>query len=271
MRRLVVALGVIALASDALAADYEMPTLRGSSPFVPGSPTFTPWTGFYAGGQAGYAISKMKFSRVTPYDPIDPFLEPLVPPSFWAVFGQQDTAGAASYGAFVGYNTQWDDVVLGVEANYNHTSLFGSSSVTRGFLNQTLPAGGTDSYDGTMVATASMKITDYGTLRGRAGWVYDNVLAYAMVGLAVGWGQTSRAVTVFGTPAPASPGGTPFVISEGANSSHVLWGYSAGVGLDVLLTPTVFLRGEYEFVQFFTVSTVKANVQAVRGGVGFKF
>ena len=68
MRRLVVALALVGLVSEASAADYEipgLPTLRGSSPFVPAPPTFTCWSGFYAGGQVGYGDAHVEFSRST--------------------------------------------------------------------------------------------------------------------------------------------------------------------------------------------------------------
>ena len=35
----------------------------------------------------------------------------------------KSVTGGASYGGFIGYNWQWDDVVLGAELNYNHMSL----------------------------------------------------------------------------------------------------------------------------------------------------
>src|SRR5262245_29573803 len=130
MRRLVVALGLITLASTALAADYELPTLRGSSPYEPVVPVYTRWTGFYAGGQVGYSAAHTDFSQVpaslTAFDPLVPFTAPFGAVSAWATMGT-NTSSAASYGAFVGYNTQWDEVVLGFEVNYNHTSLSTSS------------------------------------------------------------------------------------------------------------------------------------------------
>jgi hypothetical protein len=48
---------ILAMASPALAADYDLPILRGSSqPAAPvvsvGPATFTRWSGFYFGGKA---------------------------------------------------------------------------------------------------------------------------------------------------------------------------------------------------------------------------
>src|SRR5439155_3255994 len=123
-------------------------------------------------------------------------------------------------------------------------------------------------YNGTIVATTSMKVLDYATLRGRAGWAFGNWLPYATFGLAVGRGETSRVTSVFGTPTGA---GTAFVSTDTIHTSPTLWGHSAGVGVDVLLTPAAFLRAEYEFVRFFTVSTIRTNVSTARVGAGIRF
>ena len=272
MRRLVVAVALMGFATGAWAADYEtdFPTLRGTSPYIPVPPRHTNWSGFYGGGQAGFGISGMDLGRTTVYGPTDPFLSPLPNASTWALFGT-DHPKAGSFGAFAGYLGQWDDVVLGFELNYNRTRLLGSSSATRSFAATALPSGSPNTYDGTIAATSSLKITDYGTFRFRGGWAYENFLPYAMVGVAVGWAQTNRSVTVTGTPSSGSPGGAPFVITNTAETVPILWGYSAGIGTDFLVMSNVFLRAEYEFVQFLTVSNAKANVNAVRGGLGFKF
>jgi outer membrane immunogenic protein len=278
MRRLVAAIALIAFgtggwATGAWAADYEpsdFPTLRGSTPYVPAVPTYTRWNGLYAGGQAGFGVSGMDLGRVTAYGPTDPFLTPLGLASAWALFGT-DHPKAGNFGAFVGYVSQWDDIVLGVELNYNRTRLLGSSSALRSFTGVALPSGSPNTYDGTILATSSVKITDYGTVRLRGGWAYENFLPYAMVGLAVGWAQTTRSATVSGTPSSGSPGGAPFVTTNSTEGLPILWGYSAGIGTDILVTSNVFLRAEYEFVQFLTASNVRANVNAVRGGLGLRF
>ena len=278
MRRLFIALALTGLASAAAAADFELPDapiLRGSSPviqtpYVPAPPTFTRWTGFYAGGQAGVGLSHVDLSREVAWGPTSPFVAPLGLASAWAEFGK-DSSQRAVYGGFIGYNTQWEEIILGFELNYNHGSVSGASMATRSFSSVVLPAGGANIYDATVLATASMKIADYGTLRFRAGWAYENFLPYAMIGLAAGQGQTTRVTTTSGTPTPSSPGGAAFVLTDSASTAPILWGYSAGVGLDVLLSSTVFLRAEYEFIQFFNAPNLRPSVGAIRAGAGFRF
>ncbi len=123
--------------TGAWAADYEpsdFPTLRGSNPYIPATPRHTNWGGFYAGGQAGYSASYMDFAKagrsINAFDPNVSFTAPFGSVSSWASLGT-DTGKAPTYGAFVGYNWQFDDLILGFEANYNHTSLFGTASATR--------------------------------------------------------------------------------------------------------------------------------------------
>jgi len=42
-------------------------------------------------------------------------------------------------------------------------------------------------------------------------------------------------------------------------------------GLDVALTRNVFLRAEYEYVQFAPIANLVVDVNSVRGGLGVKF
>ena len=49
------------------------------------------------------------------------------------------------------------------------------------------------------------------------------------------------------------------------------YGYTAGLGLDVIVLPNVFLRAEWEYVQFFPVQDVKIHLNTARVGVGIKF
>ena len=56
----------------------------------------------------------------------------------------------SGYGGFAGYNSQWEDVVLGVEANYLHGKFGGSQTASMATF-FSLPSGSTNSatYQGT--------------------------------------------------------------------------------------------------------------------------
>jgi len=280
MRRLIVAVALIGFATGALAADYEtdFPTLRGSTPFIPAPPRHTNWEGAYGGGQVGYSASLMDFSKagsgITAFDPNNTFTAPFGSVASWVNLGT-DNAKGATYGAFIGYNWQFDELIIGFEANYNHTNLLGSATGTRCYdavITSCLAAitlGDGNTYNAVVTAVAAMRVTDYGTARLRAGWVNDNWLPYAMIGLAVGRVEISRYATATGTPTGA---GTAFTRTEGTVDSPMLaWGYSAGVGADFLLFPNVFVRAEYEFVKFFLVSDFRSQIHSGRLGLGYKF
>jgi outer membrane immunogenic protein len=287
MRRLVaiasIAFATGAFATGGWAADYEpsdFPTLRGSTPYVPAPTRHVNWGGFYGGGQVGYGASYMDFSKVgiAAFDPNVTFTAPFGSVSSWTSLGN-DTGKAPTYGAFIGYNWQYDDLIVGFEANYSHTNLFGSASATRCYntpaafgCGAAITLGDGNAYNATVTATASMRITDYGTARLRAGWVADNVLPYAMIGLAVGRAEISRYATATGTPVNPPGTGTPFTRTEGTfNSSMLMWGYSAGLGADWLIYRDVFVRAEYEFVQFLLVSDFRSQIHNGRLGLGVKF
>src|SRR3954451_166207 len=128
MRRLFVALALFGLVFDANAGEYEipdLPTLRGSSPFVPAPPTFPRWSGFYAGAQVGFGDSHMDFSGATKqlyaFMLRELALENEQHPSQWKVLGAKDSTHS-SLGGFVGFNSQWDDVVVGIDVHYDKTS-----------------------------------------------------------------------------------------------------------------------------------------------------
>jgi outer membrane immunogenic protein len=111
-----------------------------------------------------------------------------------------------------------------------------------------------------------LDLTDYGTARGRAGYVIGNFLPYGFLGMAVGRAsytlvqQTSNNVT------------QTFLFTNGAGQTNaLLWGYTVGAGLDWALTPNILVRGEFEFVQFAPISNIAVSVASGRVGAGFKF
>src|SRR5262245_23952277 len=62
MRRWLAALWLIALVSTTAAEEFELPALRGSSPYVPAPPVYTRWGGFYGGGDVGFTPATMEFN-----------------------------------------------------------------------------------------------------------------------------------------------------------------------------------------------------------------
>jgi opacity protein-like surface antigen len=284
MRRLLIALGLIGLigiASDAVAAEFELPTLRGSdafipAPYEPGPPTFFRWSGFYAGGQLGFGNMHGNFSGSTgdlvAYALRNTTLQDQFRPSDWPVLGSTDTTGG-SFGGFVGYNLQLDEVILGLEANYSRTSI--AADAPNSPIDRVVTTSDPATYDLAISGAGNATIHDVGTLRARVGYVAGNLLPYAMGGLAVGRGDFFRSVTMAGTvtvPANPNPITSPFLVtaSELKNSAY-MFGWSVGGGLDAMIMPHVFVRGEVEYVHFQPVMTITTSLVTARVGGGIKF
>jgi outer membrane immunogenic protein len=273
---LLILLLILGMASPALAADYDLPILRGSSqPPAPvvsvGPATFTRWSGFYVGGDVSLGSAYSDFSKATVplvHNSLQfTTVESTDHPSSFQVLGN-GSAVAAGGGAFLGYNTQWQDLVLGVEATYTHTNLNTNASSVSGGVARFF----TDTSTGVGVAAnGNLDLTDFGTARGRAGYVVGNLLPYGFIGMAVG--RASYSVNTSTLVQQTSNGVTQnfiFTNSAGQNNA-LLWGYTVGAGLDWALTPNIFVRGEFEFVQFAPISSISVSVASGRVGAGFKF
>jgi opacity protein-like surface antigen len=276
MRRLILAVAMAGAVQAAQAADMpDFPPLRGG--LSEGlSRTVTIWQGYYVGGQAGYGSTDMNFanahSGITARILANTAIESGMGVSQWPLALGKTSQRNSAFGAFAGYNAQWEDVVLGVEASYMHGSFAGSSSATMSRVSGS--ALGDGNYHAvSATSSSSMDITDMGTLRVRAGYAYENFLPYMFGGVALGNANIVRSVTVFdqwGTTPALARAATPAVVTGSeAQHNHLLYGYSAGVGVDMMLWGGLFARAEYEYVRF--TGAVDTSVNTVRGGLGYKF
>ena len=113
------------------------------------------------------------------------------------------TPRGAAGGAQAGYNWQTGQVVFGGEADIQ----------------------GADAQD----TFAPYKFSNpwFGTVRGRGGYAFDNLLVYATAGLAYGGGRLQIA---------------------GLSESRTHVGWTAGGGIEVGLTPSWSAKGEYLFI-----------------------
>jgi outer membrane immunogenic protein len=291
-----IALWAVMLSSSAFGADYSTPrplsdySLRGSEVPVSRAPVFPRWDGFYFGGQIGRSFGSADFSKASSsqisYILANTELENLV--SDWTTLPKGSSA-TQSYGGFIGYNFQWGEVITGVELNYNHMAFKNGAADSVGPIQvpgANLPDGSTVLYNVTVASSASVAITDIMTARARAGWTYDRLMPYGFAGLAVGRADVFRSSSVTGTKstqAPADPvtGITPPPIVGALNlprnpqtqaqNGLIAFGFSAGLGLEVGLLPNVFLRAEWEFVQFPNISDMRVSVNSVHAAVGLKF
>src|SRR5215831_1424722 len=196
MRGVVVAAAMLAAVSGAQAADMpDLPYLRGS--FTDGLTMVNAnWQGVYFGGQADWGSvtsnvpgglnSDMQATFIAPNSGVGYQFRPL---------GQAHSLNSG-LGAFVGYNSQWDDVIVGIEANYIHDGFRAGTNSTGVQFD---PANNL-----TVLSIASssavVRLSDFGSLRLRGGYVIGCFLPYLFFGAGLGGETIDRAVVV--TPAP---------------------------------------------------------------------
>jgi outer membrane immunogenic protein len=280
MRRLVLTAVMFAAVSGAQAADMpDLPALRGA--FTDGlSSSKTNWQGFYIGAQGGYGASDENFNGATS-NMIGPLIDHNVIQDMgvaqWNLGLGKTTHQSSGWGAFAGYNSQWDDIVIGIEASYLHGSFGGSTSASQGPLVGPLSDGFYHAVQAT--SAASISISDMATFRGRAAYSFGSFLPYVFGGLALGNADISRGVTIEDHFAPtfnqavASCATTPpfcaTLASTQVQHNHLIYGYTGGLGVDVNLIGGLFLRAEYEYVRF--TSAIDTNINTVRAGLGYKF
>ncbi len=282
MRRLICGLLLAGVASPVVAADLDLSWLRGSSSFPADPPTYARWSGLYGGGQIGEDFRGVDFSNsgtgmISDIAGQDANFAG-IPLNSFTQLSKLNTAGP-SFGGFIGYNYQIDDVVAGIEFNFSRSAVQARASDTasRGYWVTPGGAGGPEATTYTVTNAGTATVNDYGTIRARFGWAYGNFLPYAFGGMSVAQIDTSRSVNVnyHSTTCPLAPlvcipiGGN---YTE-ASGSHGKWvaGFDAGVGLDYAVTRNVFLRGELEYIQLGNPNSIKINNATARVGAGLKF
>lgn len=266
-------------ASQAAAQD----TLRGS--YVT-SPQYYQWDGFYGGAQLGYSNVDAKFGSAT--QPLTDYILRnsviLDNVSGWTTLPNGSTNGN-SYGGFIGYNWQWDDIVIGVEANYSRMSLSksASDSLGRSFIDNdgALP-GYNYNYSVSVAGSSTVKLTDLATFRARAGWAVGSLLPYGFIGFAVGRADVTTNASVSGSldavcdgsVTPCTNFGGPLSLTGPQSTSRkgiFTYGGSVGLGFDWALSQNLFVRGEWELVQLQEIEGINLRINTARAAVGVKF
>jgi opacity protein-like surface antigen len=234
------------------------------------------WDGVNFGVQLGAANMTTDFGNSTgslvAYILRNTIVEAEYSPSSWTTLPKTTTTGR-SYGAFLGYSAQWDQLVLGVDLAYNRASNMEASatdsmsrqfSTSDGFYNHV-----------TVNASSSAKLIDYGTFRGRAGYAIGQFLPYALVGVAVGrFNYASTANVISSGTDVSGGGGSPYSTNDtqtNAKNNAFTAGAVAGLGLDMAIMPNVFLRAEFEYIAFAPINGIRNEVKTGRIGVGVRF
>jgi outer membrane immunogenic protein len=260
----------------ARAADMSDDDILRGSFFADPAPGYVRWDGLQAGVTAGYSNMNADFgnssSGQVAYILRNTTIENEMHPSDWTTL-PSDTTNSSQFGAFIGYNVQWDQLVVGFDLGYNRMasaeasasdSLSRQFSTSDGFNNQV-----------TVSAQSSIKLIDYATWRARAGYAFGQFLPYAVVGAAVGRFNYSTTSTVHASGQDVSGGGgQPFdntnTLTDSKNNAYAA-GFVAGLGVDVAVLPSVFLRAEWEYVAFSPVNGIRATLNTGRVGAGLRF
>jgi outer membrane immunogenic protein len=151
------------------------------------------FAGFYLGGDVGYAIAN---TNATFFDASGDTI-------------QSNDHRGATYGVLGGYNFQRCNLVVGIEADWSWVD------------------GDASNHIGEDVVKA--RLTDFGSVRGRAGVVASDALFYATAGWAWANGKFTFSDPVFG--------GRHFNIEEN--------GIVFGGGVEFALRSSILLRAEY--------------------------
>jgi outer membrane immunogenic protein len=245
-----------ASAADLLKAPAPMPLMVSS------------WTGWYIGATAGYGWSNQGIDEHVTSTFCNTALGGCAPNQFSNALAaaipphlSTNPKGFIGGGEF-GYNQQLGQFVLGVEADFSGADIKGSD-VRAGAA---VPAG----FPGNVVAAAAaadQKLDFFATLRGRLGFlVTPTVLAYGTAGFAFGHVSVNTALAeAVGGPCFC---GAPAAVA--ASSSAYLPGWTAGGGLEWMITPQWSLKGEYLYYDLGTLSTTLPTLTQTNGaGVAF--
>ena len=233
MKRFALTLSILALfAALAYAGPEPLPSGKEMKAVAPAPPVCPTWTGFYIGGFGGYKFAATNinldlfgnWNGPSPADPFDKeFIEPRVP-------NDLDASGAEA-GGLIGYNFQWNNLVLGLEGSGGYLWLRNSDN-TGTF---TVPATG-DVYN---VAT-SFKTHYLATIGPRIGYSFCRWLPYVTGGVAIGDIDFDQEITQFFRGS--------VLFREGGDTSDTRVGWMVGGGLEYALTDHWHLRGQYQYV-----------------------
>jgi outer membrane immunogenic protein len=214
MKRIVLA----ALCATALVSTADAADLAARAPMYTKAPAAQvyDWTGFYIGGNVGYAHNHMSASDET--------LTQGGVATQPAVGGSSDGNGFTG-GGQIGYNYQLGQTVLGVEGDFNYIGAKDSTTFN--------PAGGPIS------ETSTFKSDWFATIRGRVGYTFGAFMPYLTGGVA--FMHTTANVTL-------SAAGVP--LGFNASDDHVAVGYAVGAGLEYAIDKNWSIRGEYLHMGF---------------------
>lgn len=261
--------GQIAIAAD-------LPARRAPLPYEPPIPVFT-WTGFYVGANAGYIFDAGQASRIAGENGLEVNIADGVRPGYGHLLSNGFIGGGQ-----IGYNYQLGNlpmfgngfgarsgsVVVGIEADASYTHDSRSAD-----------------YFSDRLSTFSSRTDFIGTVRGRLGYAFGNVLVYGTGGFA--YGNVASTATFFG------PAGN---LTYAGAANQIRTGYAYGGGVEYAIPTASFLNPFHasavtvkaEFIRYelgpYNLrigntngqisgydQTIRASGDIVRAGLNYKF
>ena len=257
-----------ALAGHALAADLPA-RAAAPAPYYAPAPVFS-WTGFYIGVNAGGAFNSSSsgaaFSGVVAGAPVatagfavaptatDPGAGVLGAGAF-PIVGAPNANNRSNSGftggGQIGYNLQFGQFVLGLEADIQGISR--SSRNNSGFSTAgdvVAPVAATASYHVYGAGDSNTRSNYFDTVRGRIGYAFDRVLVFATGGLAYTGDSKSNTAGAGGYFDYYAPGAVnPDVFTNGTNgfnnNNNQNIGYAVGGGFEYAFTNNLTAKLEY--------------------------
>lgn len=232
MKIFITSAALCVLPFNAMAADLGL-----RKTYLPGADTpvtsASPWTGAYAGVNAGGGFGRATDPKVTP---VTGAIEP----------------GGVLGGVQVGYNQQVGGFVFGLEVDYALAHLKGDVSASA-------PAFGL-----TGTATAQSKLDSFGTVRARAGVAMNSALLFATGGWAYGRNTITLSGSSFAAVSDTQSmsgwtlgGGVEYALMQ--NMTAKLEYLYADLG------KTTFYKGQW------AQNEISNKVNIIRAGVNYRF
>ncbi|MGL4287313.1 MAG: outer membrane protein [Phreatobacter sp.] len=185
------------------------------------------WTGLYAGISGGYGKgASHQGQTAAAYRGLG---------MFYGDMNESLSAKGVMIGATLGYNHQFDRLVLGLEADFSYTGMRSHGRQLDGDI--WLPGDSS-------VQTWTNTLTWLATLRGRVGFSFDRFLVYATGGLALG-SITDR--TRFDYQDGTGGGGSS---TDRSSKTHVGW--TLGAGVEAAISQSLTAKIEYLHVDLGT-------------------
>jgi outer membrane immunogenic protein len=282
MKKLLLSVAAVALSAGAAFA-ADLPSRKGPPVLPPPPPPAPLWTGFHAGLNAGFGFGTNDPVYSQSYGAgtndhegasMRPESRSLIGqsqfgPRFDGLLGAQTaalaTSGVSSMtqsgfvgGGQIGYDHQFGNFLLGIEADIQGSGIRGtshsigvaSSSTSFGFNGL-----GTESWNATGGTTVNAGVNWFGTVRGRVGYLWTpTMLIYGTGGLPYGgvYANVNSAAVAgvtqsfggIGNLQPLSLPGANYTFVGGGNKSQTLVGWNVGGGLEWMFMPNWSLKAE---------------------------